>query len=411
MKATEAIAEKARKPAVVIPLGKSRSTPIARRSRGLLSWAKKHWVMASALACVALPTLLVTLYLVLLASDRYAVKIKFSVRGQDTPAVDVLGVLGNFGGGSTGMAADSYVLIDYVLGRGMIEDLRSTVDVRKLYARGSIDWFSRLASEAKIEDVVEYWQKMVNASFEPSTGIIRIEVTAYDANESVELANAITASADRLINHLSTESRRDALKAATVEVERAEQRQRVLRTAMRKFREQEQIADPVKRAGFQQEMIEKSRAELTRIDTELQTARGFMKDDAPSIIVLKNHRAAIAKQLASLQKEVSGESASTSETKPADGTQTVARMLSSYEELEAERIFAEKAYMSALASLERARYEADRKVRYLAIFDKAAMPEEAKYPRKIRDIFMTAVGAAVLWAIAMFFVFGAREHA
>jgi capsular polysaccharide transport system permease protein len=408
MKATEAVAEKARKPAVVIPLGKTRSIPLPR-SRGLLSWAKKHWMLASALVCIGLPTLIVTLYLGLIASDRYAVKVKFSVRGQETAAVDMLGVLGNFGG-SSGMSADSYVLIDYVLGRGMIEDIKDKVDIRKIYSRSSIDWLSRLSGNEKIEDVIDYWQKMTNASYEPSTGIIRIEVTAYDPNEAVELANAITDAADTLINHLSTESRRDALKGALSEVERAEQRQRMLRTAMRKFREQEQIADPIKRAGFQQEMIEKSRAEISRLDTELQAARGFMKDDAPSVVVLKNQREALVKQLADLQREVSG-GAGVSTDKSTSGKRTVANMLSSYEELEAERIFAEKAYLTALASLERARYEADRKLRYLAIFDKAAMPEDARYPRKLRDIFLTAVGATILWAIGLFFFFGAREHA
>ena len=408
MKAQEAISETARKPAVVIPLGKRGSIPIPR-SRGLLAWAKRRWIMASALACVALPTLVVALYLLLIASERYAVKVKFAIRGQETPAVDMLGILGNFGG-SSGMSADSYILIDYVLGRGMIDDLKNTVDVRALFSKSSIDWLSRMSGNEKIEDVLEYWQKMVSASFEPSTGIIRLEVTAYDPKEAFDLANAITAAADRLINQLSNESRRDALKAATTEVERAEQRQRMLRSGMRKFREQEQIADPVRRAGFQQEMIEKSKAELTRVDTELQAARGFMKEDAPSIVVLKNQRAALLKQLAVLQREVSGEAAATSE-KQADGKRTVARMLSSYEELEAERIFAEKAYLTALASLERARYEADRKVRYLAIFETAAMPEEAKYPRIARDITMIALAATILWGIGLFFVFGAREHA
>ena len=176
MKAKEATSERtsepARKPAVVIPLGKSRSIPIPR-SRGLLAWAKRHWIMASALACVALPTLVVALHLLLFASERYAVKVKFAVRGQETPAVDMLGILGNFGG-SSGMSADSYILIDYVLGRGMIDDLKSSIDVRALYSKPSIDWLSRMSGNEKIEDVLDYWQKMVSANFEPSTRIIQI---------------------------------------------------------------------------------------------------------------------------------------------------------------------------------------------------------------------------------------------
>ncbi len=409
MKATtEAVREAPRKPAAkVIPLGRKAVIPI-ERSRGILAWAKKHWIRASGLLAVVVPVVVATLYLGLIASDRYSVEVKLAVRGQDTPAVDVLGVLGSFGGGN--MSTDAYIMIDYVLGRNMVDELSRNIDLRKLYSRSSVDWFSRLDPDKSIEETTEYWQKMTTAVFEPATGIIRIEVTAYDPKDAVTLSNAVIASADSLINRLSAESRRDALKAATSEVERAEQRQRMLRAAMRKFREQEQIADPVRRAGFQQEMIEKAKAELQRIDTELQTARGFMKDTAPSIIVLKNQRSAALKQFDSLQREISGETVGGGQAKNQDSIKAVASMLSTFEELEAERGFAEKAYLTALASLERARYEADRKQRYLAIFEKADLPQDAKYPRRTRDIVMIAVAAGLLWGLGVFIVFGIREH-
>jgi capsular polysaccharide transport system permease protein len=410
MKATtEAVREAPRKPAAkVIPLARRDPAPDKRR-RGILSWAKKHWIKASCLLAVVLPTAIATLYIGLIASDRYSVEVKLAVRGQDTPAVDALGILGSFGGGN--MTTDAYIMIDYVLGRNMVDELSKNIDLRKIYSKPSIDWFSRLNPDKSVEDTIDYWQKMATAVFEPSTGIIRIEVTAYSPKDAVSLSNAVIASADALINRLSAESRRDALKAATVEVERAEQRQRMLRAAMRKFREEEQIADPVRRAGFQQEMIEKSKAELQRIDTELQTARGFMKDTAPSIMVLKNQRAAAVKQLDSLQREISGDTLGTGQAKGQDSIKAVASMLSTFEELEAERGFAEKAYLTALASLERARYEADRKQRYLAIFEKAELPQDAKYPKRISDIFMIGVAAALLWGLGVFIIMGIREHA
>lgn len=404
---TEAARQAPRKPAAkVIPLGRKEVVPI-KRSRGLLAWAKKHWVQASGLLAVVVPTLVAALYIGLIASDRYSVEVKLAVRGQDTPAVDALGILGSFGGGN--MTTDAYIMIDYVLGRNMVDELSKTVDLRKLYSKSGIDWFSRMNETKPVEEITDYWQKMTSAVFEPATGIIRIEVTAYDPKDAVTLSNAVISSADALINRLSAESRRDALKAATSEVERAEQRQRMLRAAMRKFREQEQIADPVRRAGFQQEMIEKAKSELQRLDTELQTARGFMKDSAPSIMVLKNQRLALVKQLDTLQREISGEGPA-GQAKGQDSIKAVASMLSTFEELEAERGFAEKAYLTALASLERARYEADRKQRYLAIFEKAELPQQAKYPKRISDIIMVGVAATLLWSLCVFIILGIREH-
>lgn len=400
------------KAATVIPLqgGGAKRSPSAKPTpRGVLNWAKKNWIPSSAMVVVLVPLLVATFYLGLLASDRYSVDVKLAVRSQDTPVMDALGVFSSFGGGG-GTASDSYILIDYILGRGMVEEMSQAVDMRHMFSASSVDWFSRLDAERPIEEIVAYWQKMVSATFEPATGIVRIEVTAFEREQTVKLANAVVAAADGLINRLSTESRHDALKAATTELERAEQRQRLIRAAMRKFREQEQIADPLKRAAAQQEAIERSKTDLQRIDTELQTSRGFMKEDAPSIIVLKNQRIAISKQLEDLQKEVGIEGNTTGDAGKVGGRRAVASMLATYEELEAERQFAEKAYLSALASLERARYDADRKQRFLAVFEKPGIPEEAKYPRTIRDLFVTFLAFGLVWGLGIFIVLGIREH-
>lgn len=393
-------------PAKVITLVKPQ-TKSGPRKKGMVAWLKKRWIRASFLAYVVVPTLVAAFYLGLIASDRYAVEVKFAVRGQETPAIDALGVFG-LGGGSS-MSGDSYILVDYVRSRGMWDEVSKVVDLNKIYSAPGIDWFSSLDPEQSIERRLEYWRKMTSVSFEPATGIIRVEVSTFDKDDAVKIANAVTNASESLINRLSTESRRDALKAATTEVERAEQRQRMLRSAMRKFREKEQISDPVRRAGFQQEMIEKSRGDLQKVETELQAARAFLKEDAPSIIVLKNQKQALQKQLDTLQKEISGSSATGGDTK-SDGTRTVASMLSSYEELEAERLFAEKAYLTSLASLERARLEADRKQRFLAIFSKADLPDEARYPERLRGIFITFVGCLLLWGLGVLVAFGIREH-
>lgn len=394
---------------VVIPIGRKTSASPERR-RSWASWLKFHWMRASAFALIGVPTIVTTILLGFVTSDRYAVEVKFAVRGQETPAIDVLGTLG-LGGTGGNMAGDSYILVDYIRSRSMYEEVSSVIKLSEIYSLPSIDWFSRLPKDEKIERSVEYWRQMTRVNYEPATGIIRVEVSAYDPDQAVKISRAVTASAENLVNRLSTESRRDALKAATAEVERAEQRQRLLRDATRRFREKEQISDPIRSAGIQQDAIEKTRSELLKIDTELRATRAFMKDDAPTVIVLKNRRSALERQIEILQREI-GESASTAGGTEKGGVvrRSIASMLSGYEEIEAERQFAEKAYLTSLASLERARLEADRKQRYLAIFEKAAMPDEARYPARLRGIAVVVVFAALIWGLLVLLVLGIREH-
>lgn len=406
MSAPQEVPGKGAKPAVIIPISKKIAGAAGIRKGGFANWLKRRWIRISALAVIGIPTLVAAIYLGLIASDRYAVEVKFAVRGQETAAIDALGV---FGLGGSSMSGDSYILVDFVKSRAMYEEVSKSVDLGRIYSADGIDWFSRLDPEQPIERTIDYWRKMTAVSYESATGIIRVEVSAYESKDAVTIANAVTGAAEALINRLSAESRRDALKAATSEVERAEQRQRMLRSAMRKFREREQVSDPVRRAGFQQGMIEKARSELSRIETELQAARAYMKDDAPSIVVLKNQRAAVQKQIETLQKEVGGDAGQAAESKT-DPARSVASMLSSYEELEAERLFAEKAYLTSLASLERARLEADRKQRFLAIFEKAELPDEARYPRRLRGVLSVALGTLMLWSLGVLIVMGVREH-
>ena len=159
------------KPGVVIPIGKT-GVVVKTPQKGWAAWFKKHWIQGSAVLAIGLPLAIATLYLGLIASDRYAVEVKFAVRGQETPAIDALGVFGLGGGG--GMGSDSYMIVDYVRSRSMFEEVSKSVDVAKMFSASSIDWFSRLDSRQPIERIVDYWGKMINVNYEPSTSIIRV---------------------------------------------------------------------------------------------------------------------------------------------------------------------------------------------------------------------------------------------
>jgi capsular polysaccharide transport system permease protein len=72
--------------------------------------------------------------------------------------------------------------------------------------------------------------------------------------------------------------------------------------------------------------------------------------------------------------------------------------------------FAEKAYAAALASMERARVEADRTQSYLAIYLTPNLAEEAAYPRRVISIMIVLIFAAILWAVGALGVLTVRDH-
>jgi capsular polysaccharide transport system permease protein len=136
--------------------------------------------------------------------------------------------------------------------------------------------------------------------------------------------------------------------------------------------------------------------------------RSFMGKDAPSVLVLNSEIASLERQVAEERAKL-GKAAN--ESGPAHGGETLGGLVANYEELVVDREFAEKAYVSALASLERARVEADRQQRYVTAFVRPTLPEEALFPRRIVMVLTVFGVALVLWALGVLIVYAIRDHA
>lgn len=385
---------------VVVPLP---VRAVKREAQRVASVWADRWLPLSAALVILLPTLLVALYLAVVASNRYAVEVRFAVRGQEVAMMDAAGMFGALGGAPSQTASDSFIVADYLVSRQLVEELDARVDLRAMYTKPGIDILSRLSPEASIERLVEYWRAMTRVYFDSTKGTISLEVSAFRPQDATRIAEESVALARLLVNRLSEESRADALRGALADVERAEFRVRMMREAMQQFREEQRIADPVTSAGTAQSRIASLQAEISAIDTQLGSALAFMSEEAPSVVVMRAQRAALEQQLARARADIDGSA-------QAQGGGAVATMLSTFEELEIERQFAQQAYTAALASLERARGEADRTQRYLAVFADPRTPQEALYPRVLRSILTVFAFAGLAWVLGVLLFYGVREH-
>ena len=82
-----------------------------------------------------------------------------------------------------------------------------------------------------------------------------------------------------------------------------------------------------------------------------------------------------------------------------------------FEPLVLEKEFAQKAYESALASLELARAEAAQQHRYLAIIVSPSKPDEATHPERLLNIFTIFMVTLTLFGIGSLLIAAIREHA
>ena len=95
----------------------------------------------------------------------------------------------------------------------------------------------------------------------------------------------------------------------------------------------------------------------------------------------------------------------------AAAARTRSRQLNEYEGLEIEREFAEKAYTSALSSLETSQAEARKQERYFAIVVEPTVPSVALYPYRIVNTIIGFAVFFVLWLFMYLIVQSVRDHA
>ena len=149
-------------------------------------------------------------------------------------------------------------------------------------------------------------------------------------------------------------------------------------------------------------MTARLRDDLVRAQAELSTLKSYMRDDAPTVKVLKARIRSLEAQRTSLAREMTDPD----KTRP----DTLSRVLGSYEQLESERKFAEASYQLALRGVDQARANADRQHVFIASFIPPRLPEEALYPRRWRSLGTVALIAFAVWGIGGLAAQSVRDH-
>ena len=386
----------------VPPEGGGRTVVFDHRRSSFGRLRRRSWLgWFSFIIFVAVPAVTAAVYYFFVAADQYVAEFRFALRSAEPERHDPVLFFQESIAPSV-MGLDSFVVVQYLASRAIIDDLSTTLDLREIFSRSEADWPVRLDLPVSIEELVRYWKRQVDAFFDATNGTIVVRARAFTPQDALKLAEGILASSERLVNELSARARRDALRNADEEVGRAEKRLKSALTRLREFRDKEGIIDPRKTADATVALAGRVRDELVRAGTELSTLKHYMRDDAPSIKMLEARVQSLEAQRRAVESEVTDTEKTRSEA--------LSRVMGSYEQLESERAFAENTYQHALQALDRSRINADRQQVYLATFVQPTLPEEALYPRRLQSFAVASGVAFVVWMIGGFFLQSIRDH-
>lgn len=385
------------------PVESFRAGPIDLPSQGRLSLFSGFTKISFGLF-VLLPLLLSAYYLIAVASDRFAVEVKFAIRSPNgLGSSDLLGlVTAGAAGGST--QSDSYMVIDYLESRQFLEAIVNRVDLPGIYGTSAADPLMRLPADATAEDRVDFLPRVVDATFDSTSQIITVETQAFTPQDAKTMAEAVLEATSAMINDVSEQARRDTVRLAEQELARAEAALKDQRRRVALFRDSEQKINPQATVAAQENVLSRLQIDLANELAEMTNLRKFLGPDSPRIRVLQSRIDSIEIQIAAERSRLG---AGGNEGQ-ADGT--LNSSITAYEELAVDLDFRQRAYVSALASLESARIEADRQQRYLAAFVLPSLPQAPTYPRIPLTLAMIGAVSFLIWGVLSMFIHILREH-
>lgn len=367
---------------------------------------KRHWLLLlSFVVVVIIPTLISAWYLWTRASDQYVSTVGFSVRKEDAGAssIDLLGGLAALGGGTVG-ASDTDILYQYIRSHDMVETVDNQLDIRKMFSRDwPYDFVFAYNPKGTIEDLTDYWQRQVQVYYDNSTGLITLNVSAFEPADSQKIAQTILAASNEKINQLSAIAREDAMRLATQELEKTRIALTTARQDMTAYRMRTQIVDPQADLAGQMGVITGLQSKLA----EQMIQHDLLLDNAKP----NDHRVTQSQQkLDALRNLITKERGKFGEEGQGPNGESYAQLVAEYEKLAVDREFAEGAYRSARIGYEAAMAEAQRQSRYLATHISPRSAEASTEPNRLRLLALMAGLLLIGWSIMTLVYYSIRDR-
>lgn len=352
---------------------------------------------------VFLPSVVSGWYLLTRAADQYASSAGFTVRSEDVGSAipSLLGSL-NLGGGQT---PDADILYDFIQSQDLVARIDSSLDLRTLWSKPDPekDPIFAFDPEGTVEDLRDYWRRMVNITHDGRTGLLALRVLAFAPEDAKLIAEAIAEESTKLINALSIQARADAVRYTEAELVKAIARLKEARRALTEFRNRTQIVDPSIDVQGQAGLLNQLHTRLAEALIELDLLRQTTRAEDPRISQSERRVGVIEARILEEKRKLGiGEGG--------EGRDAFATLVGQYETLVVDREFAEQTYTATLVAHDAAQSEARRQSRYLAIHQRPTLAEEAEYPKRFMLWSLISLFACLLWAVVALVAYSLKDR-
>lgn len=370
------------------------------------SMRRRHWgLMFSFLVFVLAPLGAVIFYLWFVAVDQYSSTTGFTVRQEEGGgASDLLGGLDLFTGG--GGSSDSDVLYEFIQSQQLVEKIDEREDLRTYYSQNwETDPVFSIWPDPSIEDLVWFWQRVVRISYDRASGLVELQVLAFDPDKAQSIAQEIVRESQDMINALNEQARADAMRYAQADLDESLARLKEAREALTRYRTRTQIVDPEAdiqgRMGVMNNLQQQLAEALIESDLLSQTTSG----NDPRLVQAQRRIDVIRERIAGER-----ETFATDTTDSGAVGEDYPTLIAEFESLTVDREYAEQTYRATLTALDVARANAARQSRYLAAYIEPTKAESAEFPQRFVLAGLAALFLLLTWSILALIFYSIRDR-
>ncbi len=347
---------------------------IARRRRRRLAL-----LAARLFAFVLVPTFLAGWYFYMIATPMYSVRSEFVIQ-QAGPNGDGGSMGGLFSGTAFATSQDSIAVQGYLQSREAMGRLDADLGFRTHFQGQGIDQLQRLAADASLEAAYKVYKKFLKISFDTTEGVIRMDVIAADPQIAAGWSKQLISYAEEQVDHLTQRLRADQMRdaqtgydAAQAALTASQRRLIELQERFKMISSETEVGLIVAQISGLENQITQERLSLAQMESNAEPNQARMDP--------------IKRRIATLEAQVAELRARMTETNPGE---------SSLAEIQGELLIAQADMQTrqmmltqALQSMEVARVEANRQVRYLSLSVSPIPPDEPTFPRAFENTLVT----------------------
>ncbi|WP_299936051.1 capsule biosynthesis protein [uncultured Pelagimonas sp.] len=334
---------------------------------------KKQLLLLTRLtAFVLLPTLLAGYYFYAVATPMYSTKSEFLILKNDGG-----GAQPSFLAGSPfATAQDAIAVQSYLQSKDAMLRLDADVGFKSHFTDEVIDPIQRLEENPSNEEAYKLYKRHVEIGFDPTEGVIRMEIMAADPQVATDFSQALIGYAEERVDNLSLRKRSNAVQDAEQGLLDADNSRRDAQEKLVRLQQDSNAVDPEAQIAALRSQINTYELQLQEKSLQLQA---LLDNARPNRAKVDGARGDV-RRLEALLAELNARMVSAT-----TGENSLAEKAAQIQLAQADLATRDLMLQTALQTLEQARREASTQARYLTTSVEPVASEDPAYPRKFEN--------------------------